>query len=298
MSLEENQNLNLFHTLEGHSTNMLFLKGILLLNKNGLYISNGTKELVNVSFSLNDPKKCYNSLKDRKLNLDYPLTEFIWYITGDKTVDEIKEYAKLWDRIKDDNGEVESNYGYYLFCQNIISLEEVMSQWDWCLNELYENSSSRRCIFNILQPYHKIKNSKDLPCTSTLQFIVRNNKLHLIVNMRSQDFIYGWCNDIACFALIQQMFAHDLSEKFDEFENLSLGRLFLNVGSLHIYEKHYRFLDIYNDSNWAEKYDEAPLTTINLKSSRSKLLEDGDFISASSLKEKTEIFKSKHIEIL
>jgi thymidylate synthase len=56
------------------------------------------------------------------------------------------------------------------------------------------------------------------------------------VYMRSNDVIFGFCNDIFTFSLFHQLMFHDLREHYP---NLKLGRYSHNAGSMHIYERHY-----------------------------------------------------------
>ena len=146
--------------------------------------------------------------------------------------------AKIWDIIKDDNGECESNYGSYMFP---ICLT-YPSQWEWVVNELNNDTDSRRATIAINQPHHKNwdQNPKDIPCTQFVQFFIRNNELTMGVYMRSNDVVFGFCNDIFTFALFQQLLYNDLKSHYP---NLKLGRYSHNAGSMHIYERHYNMAE-------------------------------------------------------
>ena len=106
----------------------------------------------------------------------------------------IGKLAKIWLDIQDDNGMCESNYGCYL----------LGDQWHWVVSELLNDRDSRRATIVINQPYHKGKNKKDYPCTQYVHFFIRDNKLHLGVNMRSNDAVFGFCNDVFTFCMFQQ----------------------------------------------------------------------------------------------
>ena len=82
-------------------------------------------------------------------------------------------------------------------------------------------------------PKFQYESNKDLPCTSFLQFFIRKNKLHLIVNMRSNDLIKGTTFDIPFFMLLLQNMFLLLKEVYPELE---LGYYYHNAMSLHIYE--------------------------------------------------------------
>ena len=58
--------------------------------------------------------------------------------------------------------------------------------------------------------------------------------------MRSNDIIFGFCNDIFNFALFQQLMLNELREIYPDLE---LGKYHHHAGSLHLYETHYDMRD-------------------------------------------------------
>jgi thymidylate synthase len=58
--------------------------------------------------------------------------------------------------------------------------------------------------------------------------------------MRSNDIIFGMCNDVFNFALFQQLMLNELREIYPELE---LGSYYHVAGSLHLYEMHYKMRD-------------------------------------------------------
>ena len=215
--------------------------------------SNGSKqtELLFRSVSIDDPRKLSIDHPSRKFNPAYSVLEFLWYLSGHRKTNNIGKCANIWLKIQDEHDEVESNYGTYI----------LGKQWDWVLNELESDRDSRRCTMVIHQPYHKTLNPKDLPCTQYLQFFIRENKLHLGVNMRSNDIIFGFCNDIFNFALFQQLMLNELR---DIYPDLELGTYYHHAGSLHLYEIHNKMRDnILMDQCFSEetKYELNPWIT-------------------------------------
>ena len=185
-----------------------------------------TLEIINQQITLANP--CLLGITDpsRKWNEDYAIAEFLWYIGRDRKVGVMDQFASIWGKIKDDKGEVESNYGEYIFG----------NQWFWIVNELEADIHSRRAVIPIHELIHKFKNDFDHPCTMYIQFLIRDYKLHLIWNMRSCDLIYGLCNDMFCAALILQLMNNELK---DGDYLIELGSVSFNIGSLHVYEKHW-----------------------------------------------------------
>ncbi len=75
----------------------------------------------------------------------------------------------------------------------------------------------------------------DFMCTNAVQYLVRNNKVHAIVQMRSNDAIFGYKNDRAW----QQ---HVLNEVANEID-YPAGDIIWNAGSLHVYERHFHLVN-------------------------------------------------------
>jgi len=187
------------------------------------------KEVLFESFMLLDPSNITIDIPDRKFNENYAYAEWLWYVSANPSSNNIGKLARIWRDISDEYGNVESNYGTYL-----------KPQWEWVKNCLLEDRDTRRATFVINQPYHKFKNSADYPCTQYVQFFIRNNKLHMGVSMRSNDLVFGLCNDIFTFSLFQQLMLNELNQSG---ANLELGQYFHHAGSLHVYERHFDMIE-------------------------------------------------------
>ena len=184
------------------------------------------REVLFSNFTIEDPTDLSITSAARKFSPDYATAEWQWYLSANPKVNNIGKLAKIWDMIKDENGEAESNYGCYL-----------KPQWDWVVNELLADRDTRRATFVINQPHHKSKNKADYPCTHYLHFFIRDSKLHLGVNMRSNDIIFGLCNDVFTFCMFQQMMLNELNSRGAK---ITLGTYNHHAGSLHLYERHYK----------------------------------------------------------
>ena len=78
----------------------------------------GTKALFNVGFEIQNPSysKIENGKVERKWSQEYAEAEWQWYLSGDASVHKLGDiYGKvpeIWKRMADQNGHVNSNYGY------------------------------------------------------------------------------------------------------------------------------------------------------------------------------------------
>lgn len=208
-----------------------------------------TRELLNYNISLYDPRNRIINFPDRKTNLKYLLGEFIWYISGSSDPAGILPYSKFWDNIRNSGdfdeypkGTVNSNYGTRLFGHleapgafwegNI----QPINQWQETVELLRRDKDTRQAVMNIHVPGDRHAGNKDVPCTLTLQWFIREDELHLIVNMRSNDIILGFTNDVFQFTMLQEVMLLSLKETYPK---LKLGQYFHNAGSMHIYDRHF-----------------------------------------------------------
>jgi len=97
---------------------------------------------------------------------------------------------------------------------------------------LMEDKDTRQAVITI-NDWTDRKTSLDKPCTLSLQFLIRQNKLYLIVTMRSNDLLWGLSLDCPAFAFLQEVMWTWLKEKY---KTLKLGHYIHNPGSFHYYD--------------------------------------------------------------
>lgn len=198
-----------------------------------------TKEIINASLTLEDPYKRLVSNTARNFSDKYVAAETIWYLSGEQSIEEIKDYASLWEKVANDDGTANSAYGHQIWGMELENYDG--NQYDWVVDKLTEDKNSRQAVINYNLPEHKFEKNKDYVCTLNSQFLIRDNKLDMITNMRSNDGIYGLGNDLPFFTFLQEMVLHDVNEAYDG--EIEMGKYHHNPGSLHVYEKHYNTLD-------------------------------------------------------
>lgn len=173
----------------------------------------------------------FTNFKSRKLNLDYIKREFLWYLKGDRHDVSIAQYAKIWQMVVNDDGSFNSNYGQYFFGEQ--------NQFDTVVKILREDKDSRRASVLLLTKEHVNSDTKDVPCTYSVNFRIRDNKLNMTVRMRSQDAVFGLGNDLPTFSFIHEMMYNALLEFYPELE---YGNYHHSSDSLHIYERHFEMV--------------------------------------------------------
>ena len=150
------------------------------------------------------------------------LGELMWYLAKSNKLAFIEYYIP---RYKDsaDGDEIFGGYGPRLFDWNGINQFENMSDL------LRANPDSRRAVIQLFSASDIVEPHKDVPCTSTLQFMKRDDQLHLVTCMRSNDIYLGLPHDIFCFTMLQEIMARHLEVEPGTYKHM--------VGSLHIYSR-------------------------------------------------------------
>jgi len=121
-----------------------------------------------------------------------------------------------------DNGVLHGAYGPRLraWC-GVDQLAEVRKR-------LRDDPSSRRACVVLYDPARDFRDAKDIPCTVTTHFLVRDGKLNATTFMRSQDLWLGFPYDVFSFTLLQEVIARSL--------DLEPGVYTHITSSLHLYE--------------------------------------------------------------
>ena len=159
-----------------------------------------TKALFNVGFYITDPKDRKIINKERKWNENYADCEWLWYLSGDRSIDALGElYGKIppiWEKMADAEGNVNSNYGWQW---------ERSKQFDYVYELLLNDPDTRQAVITILDMKEHKTFTYDTPCTYAIQFTIVNGRLDMCVTMRSNDLWYGFCNDQYQFSKLQEM---------------------------------------------------------------------------------------------
>jgi len=187
-----------------------------------------TKEILGASLVLTDPVKRVSRTESRSKIISC-LGEFLWYLTGDNELTFIEHYIPAYKKFAEDDGRIHGGYGPRLF-----NMHNKHNQLENIIAQLSHKKTSRRALVQLFDASDLAlrtgddKEYKDIPCTISLQFLVRDDKLNLFVNMRSNDAFMGLTHDIFAFTMIQEYIAKILK--------CGLGKYYHYVSSMHLYE--------------------------------------------------------------
>ncbi len=181
-------------------------------------INSTTKYLKNIGFYITEPLNNEIKTDFRKWKKDYAESEWKWYLSENRSVEDLKKLAPIWDKMHNGDNIVNSNYGYQ-WNRN--------KQIDFVINELSKNSESRRAVITIYDGKEHDCHSFDTPCTLNIQFDIEHDFLNMSVIMRSNDLWFGFCNDQYCFSKLMELIAKRL--------NLKVGLYYHFAINLHLY---------------------------------------------------------------
>jgi len=194
-----------------------------------------------------DPSSPFVNYNSRKFPWKYFAGELAWYLNKDTNVDYINSFSGMWKTLTNPGtNEINSNYGSLLFGD----------QLQWVVDSLKADSNTRQAIAFLNQPKYQFKGNKDFVCTMYLNFFIRDNKLNMKVQMRSNDIFYGLTFDAPFFAFVHQ---HVLLWLKDTYPNLELGTYFHSADNIHFYEKHFELAE-----NILKEDTTVPQYTMNL----------------------------------
>ena len=199
-----------------------------------------TLELVGASFCADEPSIF------GELNHEYIQHELDWYLSESLNVNDIPgKVPQIWKSVATPDGLINSNYGYLVFS------EENYDQYSSVLNELVVSPNSRRAVIIYTRPTMHTDWCKDgmsdFICTNAVQYLIRDGKIHCVVQMRSNDIIFGYRNDYAWQKFMLDLLVSNYNHKLNR--DLIAGDITWQVGSLHVYERHYGLIEKYAQEN-------------------------------------------------
>jgi thymidylate synthase len=186
-------------------------------------------EIVNASFIADQPTIFGEP------NHDWHAREFQWYVSQSRFVKDIPEpIPKIWQDVASTNGEINSNYGWCILSQ------ENGDQYLNAINAIVKDPDTRQAVMIYTRPSMHFDSHrdgmKDFICTNTVQLLYRGDQLHYMVNMRSNDAIFGYKGDRSWHTAVHDWACVDLSDRFGR--EVKKGHLIWNAASLHIYPRH------------------------------------------------------------
>lgn len=191
------------------------------------------KELLLADITI-DPKKPIANFESRKFNWKYFAGEMAWYLHRDTDISYINKFSNFWKGITNQGtNQINSNYGAL-----VINNEQI----GWVVDSLLADDNSRQAIMFFNQPKFQFKGNKDFVCTMYANFFIRDNKLNMKIQMRSNDVFYGLTFDAPFFSFLMQS-VYLILKKDDKYKSLELGDYYHFADNLHFYERHFELAE-------------------------------------------------------
>jgi len=179
------------------------------------------RELLGVSVRILRPRARISRSENRGKPFS-ALGELLWYLSGSDTLEFIERYVPRYAEDAVD-GILEGAYG-----PRLLRMRNGIDQFASIESLLKERPASRRAVIQLFNAEDIAAHHKEIPCTTTLQFHLRDGLLHMSVTLRSNDAYFGLPHDVFCFTMIQEMMATRLG--------VEMGEYYQYVGSMHVYE--------------------------------------------------------------
>jgi len=230
-------------------------------------------ECLNVQFQIRCPDSSPITTQDAERNAvirSYVAKEFDLYKAKSRRVEDFELASKFWRKIANPDGTINSAYGWLIWgnksCGNPlferkISEDEwrrmsgkepivvrngethpiwtdtdfMRTPWEWAARCLVEDRDSRQAIVRFSLPEHQWKGNKDQTCTMHGIFMIRDNKLHLTIVMRSNDLVKGLVYDLPWFCSLIQTMRKTLYDVEENGVQVEPGTYTHIAHSLHIY---------------------------------------------------------------
>ena len=191
-------------------------------------------ELTGVLLEVSEPRARLSRTETRG-RLFSCLGELCWYLAKTNELGFISYYLAEYKKYADNNV-IYGGYGPRLFDRRGID------QFTNVTSLLKRRPASRQAVIQLFDANDLLEEHKDIPCTCTLQFMIRHDKLYMFTNMRSNDVFSGLPHDVFSFTMLQEIMARALS--------VELGNYKHAVGSLHLYEKDRDAAQQFLDEGW------------------------------------------------
>jgi thymidylate synthase len=168
-------------------------------------IKGANTELTGVLLKITQPRARL-SRTEIKGTLFSCLGELLWYLAKTNALEFVAFYLPKYEKSSDDGKTIYGGYGPRLFC-----MDEANDQVANVTSLLRKKPGTRQAVIQLFKATDIIEEHKDVPCTCTLQFMIRGQRLHMFTNMRSNDAFLGLPHDVFAFTMLQEIVARTLN---------------------------------------------------------------------------------------
>ncbi len=183
-----------------------------------------------------DLRQGFPLVTTKKVLFDAVVHELLWFLRGATNInDGLKQHTPIWNAWADASGELGPIYGYQwrqwekFVDQGGVYAREHIDQITQVIAMIKKSPDSRRLIVSAWN-VADIERMALPPCHAFFQFYVVNGRLDCQLYQRSADIALGVPFNIASYALLLSMVAHECG--------LTPGIFVHTLGDAHIYLNH------------------------------------------------------------
>ncbi len=173
-----------------------------------------------------DLREGFPLLTTKKVLFKAVAYELLWFLRGSTNInDGLTQHTPIWDAWADEDGELGPIYGHQWRNWDGKGIDQIQNAIDTIKN----NPNSRRILVSAWN-VAEVENMALPPCHTMFQFYVSGNRLDCQLYQRSADLALGVPFNIASYALLTEMIAHECG--------LTAGYFIHTIGDAHIYLNH------------------------------------------------------------
>ncbi|MCR9121044.1 MAG: thymidylate synthase [Phyllobacteriaceae bacterium] len=185
-----------------------------------------TKELIARNTTLEKPLERYLFVPHRHHDIAAQFAETMWVMAGRNDIDWLRKYLPRAPNFSDDGRTWRGGYGPRL--RQWAGIDQI----DAVRKILRSDRASRQAVMILFDPALDFQPSKDIPCNNWLSWIIRDNQLHMLAALRSNDVWWGFSGANAFeWSILHEMLAFWVEADVGPADYLAT--------SFHLYEEYF-----------------------------------------------------------
>ena len=178
-----------------------------------------------------DNSKDIPILTNKKVAIKSAITEILWiWQKKSNVVQELRDMGSpVWDKFELEDGTIGKAYGWQLGNKKRLVNSEELDQVDYLMHELKTNPYSRR-IKTTLWSVEDLPFMSLEPCVYETHWQYWDDKLHLTVNIRSNDMGLGNPFNIFQYSVLHRLISQVV--------HIPVGTICFNIDNSHVYDRH------------------------------------------------------------
>lgn len=198
-----------------------------------------------ITFTSTAPVQRVLFCKERKENPIFHFAECLWMMAGRRDAKWLMQFNQRMAEFAEASGDIHGAYGHRW--RTHFGFDQILEVCEL----LKKDPDTRRAVIGMWSPTNDLGvEARDLPCNTHIYFRRRGPYLDMTVCNRSNDLVWGAMgSNVVHFSFLMELIAHEVG--------LEVGRMHQFTNNLHIYERHWHFLDV---PPYCESYKEVGVT--------------------------------------